>query len=70
MPNVYEIGTTYSLRIDLEMPGTKKSVERSVLMNLKSLLVYGKLNYNAPFEFLRAGQYGNEFESKIGRAHV
>ena len=32
-------------------------------MNLKGLLVYGKINYNAPFELLRAGQYGNEFES-------
>ena len=59
----YEIGTTYSLRIDLEMPGTKKSVERSVLMNLKGLLVYGRLDFKAPFELLRSGQYGNDFES-------
>ena len=28
----YEIGTTYSLRVELETPGTKKSVERSVLL--------------------------------------
>jgi hypothetical protein len=60
---VYEIGTTYSLRIDLEMPGTKKSVERSVLMNLKGLLVYGRLDFKAPFELLRSGQHGNDFES-------
>ena len=59
----YEIGTTYSLRVELETPGMKKSVERSVLMNLKGLLVYGKINHKAPFELLRAGQYGNEFES-------
>ena len=58
----FQVGGTYALRVELEVPGSTEKEERGVLMQMKAFAVSFLMQRSEenPFLRMRSGVYGNE----------